>query len=259
MLDFDEIIELQNSKSKEILDEYERIADEKREKYKREEDQLIGLNKLLEIEISKYKKYYLEISNSTSLTYKDIYIEMSEIDEKIDKLNKEIEKNNTNIECIRSRDIYPHGNGIFGFALAYYDISKKINVEWKESIFTYTILGYKRIYPEDAINYIQYEKDIKTSKILMKKIQDNLMLNNINYRELFWYDWLNHIRDYIQKNNIILDNDVVFRPIVHNTMMMDNDKLEYYCITKNDLEKKDDESDEDEIDMIDIIDNYFNI
>jgi hypothetical protein len=139
----------------------------------------------------------------------------------------------------------------------YYEISKKINIEWKEPIYTYTILGYKIVYPKDVTDYIEYQKDILTSKILMKDIQTNLIMKNINYRELFWSDWIEYIRDYIKENNIILDNDVVFRPIAHDTMIIDKDKLEYYRITKDDLEKEDDE--EDEMDMIDLIDNFFKI
>ena len=241
MLYLDEIIEIQNSKSKEILKEYERIADEKRQKYKKEEDDLRYQNKLLKIEISKYNDNYTQICNNTFITQKDIYIEISEIEEEINKLNNQIEENNKNIDHIRSRDIYPNGDGIFGFALAYHDISKKINVEWKDSIFTYTILGYKRIYPEDAINYIQYKEDIKTSQVLMRNIQTYLTLKNINYRELFWSDWIEHINNYIKDNNIILDDNIIFRPIIHDTMIVDKDKSEYYRITKNDLEDKDDD------------------
>lgn len=254
MIDLDELIEQQNSKSKEILDEYERIADEKRTKFKEEEDDLINQNKLLEIEISKYNDIYSQINNDTSITYKDRYIELSETDEKIDDLKYKIKKNNQFIDRIRSRDVYPHGNGIFGFALAFHEISKNINIEWKDSIFTYTILGYKRIYPEDATNYIQYIEDIKTSKELMKQIQDSLTYKNINYRELFYGDWILHINNYICDNNIILDDNIVFRPIIHENMIMDKDKLEYYRITKDDLDEKE-EDDNEEIDNF--IDEYF--
>ena len=47
LLDIYETIDLQNSKSQEILNEYERIAEEKRTLYKNEEDQLLNENKLL--------------------------------------------------------------------------------------------------------------------------------------------------------------------------------------------------------------------
>lgn len=248
IMDFHEIIDEQNIKSKEILQEYERLADEKRQRYKKEANDILNKNKLLQKEIHSLKEEYDEI-NKSSLTYNEKYEKRSDIDEKIEELENQIEKNSYDIDRIESRDIYPHGNGIFGFALEYYNISKKINVEWKDSIFTYTILGYKRVYPEDATNYIQYQEDIKTSSSLMKDIQNSLTLKRINYRELFWSDWVEKINEYLKENNITIDDNIVFRPIIHDTMIMDKDKLEYYRMTKNDLEETEEEN--DEIDMMD--------
>lgn len=237
ILDLQEIRDLQNSKSKVILDEYERIADEKRKLYKIEEEQLLLENKSLENEINKIEK--LLVLNK--------YDKISELEEKI-------EQNNNMIDKINARNIYPHGNGIYGFALLYYDISKKLNVEWKDYIYTYTILGYKKVYPEDAINYIEYQEDIKTSKELMKNIQDHLRSNDINYRELYWSDWIDYINNYISENNIILDDNIVFRPIMHSSMMSDKDKLEYYRITKVDLENDEERDDEEYVyDIMDLL------
>lgn len=237
ILDLQEIRDLQNSKSKVILDEYERIADEKRKLYKIEEEQLLLENKSLKNEINKIEK--LLVLNK--------YDKISELEEKI-------EQNNNMIDKINARNIYPHGNGIYGFALLYYDISKKLNVEWNDYIYTYTILGYKKVYPEDAINYIEYQEDIKTSKELMKNIQDHLRSNDINYRELYWSDWIDYINNYISENNIILDDNIVFRPIMHSSMMSDKDKLEYYRITKVDLENDEERDDEEYVyDIMDLL------
>lgn len=80
-------------------------------------------------------------------------------------------------------------------------------------------------------------EDIKTSEELLKNIQDNLILKNIN-NKLFYSDWIQFINTYINQYNIILDDNIVFRPIIHESMRPDKDKLEYYRITKNDLEEK---------------------
>lgn len=248
-LDFHEMIDAQNSKSKKILDEYERIAVEKRENYKEEENVLHRENEEFKKKINDLRDKIDKI-NDLSNKSKDKYKDVCDIHEIIDDLENQIETNNRKIDKIHSREIYPHGNGIYGFALAYHEISKKIDVEWTEPIWTWTIKGYKRVYPENATHYIQYKEDVKTSSQLLRDIERYLLLKNKNYRELFWSDWVLEINEYLKENNITLNDDVVFRPIIHDTMIMDTDILEYYRITKSDLEDKDD-GEEDEYDYFD--------
>lgn len=112
IFDLHDRIELQNSKSKEILDEYERIANEKRKKNKLEEDELFNQNLSLEKEI-------IKLTNSSN-SLKNIYEDLNYIQ---DRINSNIDK----IEKVRSKDIYPHG--IYEFSLAYHNISKKLNIE----------------------------------------------------------------------------------------------------------------------------------
>ena len=237
-----EIIEKQNEKSKEIMNEYEKIAQEKRENKKKEEDVLILLIKAKENEI------YLLKEEDNKLRNKNNYTQIDEIDEKIENLKAEINDIKNKLHKVHSIDVYPHGNGIYGFALLFYDISLKILIEWKEPIYVWTVLGFKLVYPKHAFDYIQYKKDIKKSKFLMKVIENKVRMENKNIYELHENDWIYEINNYLNEKNIIIEDDFIFRPPMNNIFRNDDDdNIQYYRITKNDLNNIDDDDDDFDI------------
>jgi hypothetical protein len=234
MLEVQEYIDIQNNKSKLIIDEYERNAEEKM-KYIDEEKQKIKSELLLlkeKEETLNDSDYENEIEN-----IKCISLNLLKKYNKLDNINK-----------------YPHGNGIYGFALEYLDASNRINIEWKEYIWTNTILGYKKVYPQNAHDYIQYTNDIKTSNDIMKQIYTKLQSNKKDIYEIYFCEWCNIIKSFLEENNINIDENTVFRPYIHRDMKQDDDVFDYR-ITKSDLS---DELTDDDYDILfDILNNGF--
>ena len=222
-----EIINIQNEKSKQIVNEYERKAQEKRDQYKKEEN-----------EWKEKRNIYLQEKKKCDY-------------DQLDEIESHIEECTRKIDFIHSKNIYPHGQGIYGFALMYHQIANDLQIEWKEYIWTWTLLGYKQIYPEDAIHYIQYQKDIQTSVSLMTRIYQTVYSNNHFRIDFFESDWINIIRKYIDEHAIVLDEKIIFRPPIHSSMKTDPDKDEYYRITKKMLE--DDIEEIEEFDFMDFL------
>lgn len=229
-------IKIHNEKSKEILEEYERIANEKRENNKKEENELIQELNVKKKELSILNEVYTKL-NRKDFDVNGFYEKQYEMNEKIEELEEDIEDIESKIDKIKSRNVYPHGNGLFGFALLYYDISQKIGFEWKHPIYTWTILGYKAVYPRHAIDYIQYKKDIEKSRSLMAVIENKLRMNGKNIYELHEDVWIDEINNYLKDNNITIEDDIVFRPHKNNIFRnkQNEDDVQYYRITKTDL------------------------
>ena len=252
-----ELIKKQNKKSKEILEEYEKIAQEKRENNNKEEKDVINEIKAKENEISTLNKEKSDLNSSiysknrNNINTSDIVKRIDDIDDIIQDLEDKLDSMEAFLRKIKSRDIYPHGNGLFGFALLYYEISQKLGIEWKDPIYTWTILGYKVVYPKHAIDYIQYKKDIETSKSLMCVIENKLRSEGKNIYELDKDTWATEINNYLLENNIIIEDNIVFRPHKHNNLRNETNKddVQYYRITKTDLINS--EIDYDNIDVID--------
>jgi hypothetical protein len=236
-----EIIEKQNNKSKDIIEQYEKNA-------KKRKESCMNEVKILEIEINNLK------TENKILEEKEKVILNSNIKdfELLDQLNEQMEKNQKEINSLESKcghlssiNKYPHGNGIYGFALAYLEASNEINIQWTNYIWTWTILGYKKVYPTHAHSYIEYKKDIETSQILMYKIVNYVRSKNKNPYQLFYDDWINEINSYLEEKNIEIDENIVFRPNIHEILKEQHEEyVEYFRITKSDLEKKDDEDDD---------------
>lgn len=252
-----ELIKKQNKKSKEILEEYEKIAQEKRENNNKEEKDVINEIKAKENEISTLNKEKSDLNSSfysknrNNINTSDIVKRIDDIDDIIQDLEDKLDSMEACLRKIKSRDIYPHGNGLFGFALLYYEISQKLDTEWKDPIYTWTILGYKAVYPKHAIDYIQYKKDIGTSKSLMCVIENKLRSEGKNIYELDKDTWATEINNYLLENNIIIEDNIIFRPHKHNNLRNETNKddVQYYRITKTDLINS--EIDYDNIDVID--------
>lgn len=252
-----ELIKKQNKKSKEILEEYEKIAQEKRENNNKEEKDVINEIKAKENEISTLNKEKSDLNSSfysknrNNINTSDIVKRIDDIDDIIQDLEDKLDSMEAFLRKIKSRDIYPHGNGLFGFALLYYEISQKLGIEWKDPIYTWTILGYKAVYPKHAIDYIQYKKDIGTSKSLMCVIENKLRSEGKNIYELDKDTWATEINNYLLENNIIIEDNIIFRPHKHNNLRNETNKddVQYYRITKTDLINS--EIDYDNIDVID--------
>lgn len=229
--DFD-LIDNQNSKSKEILLQYEKNAIE------REKNKLTKINDLNNVLINNEK----QLKNYEELEEFDAY-ENNELDEnnnffeKFKYLKNEIKDIKREINKTNKINKYPHGNGIFGFALEYLQAAKEINIKWIEHIYTWTIIGYKKVYPINATQYLEYEADIKTSSHIMNQIYHKLSCDKINYYQIFFSRWIDIINDYLKENNITIGDNVVFRPHYHRGMIMEEDyeQVEYYRITKEDL------------------------
>ena len=257
-----ELIKKQNDKSKEILEEYERIAQEKRENNKKEEKDVINEIKAKENEISILNKERFDLNsliyskNINNINTTEIVNKINDIDDKIEDLDTKMDSMEAYLRKVKSRDVYPHGNGLFGFALLYYDISQKLSIEWKNHIYTWTILGYKAVYPRHAIDYIEYKKDIETSKSLMIRIENKLRSAGKNIYELHKDVWITEINDYLKENNITIEDNIVFRPHKHNILRnkSNEDDVQYYRITKTDIINS--EIDYDDIDY-NVIDYSF--
>jgi hypothetical protein len=229
--DFD-LIDNQNSKSKEILLQYEKNAIE------REKNKLTKMNDLKNelMNDEKKLKHYEELEEF------DAY-ENNELDENNNffKKFKDLKNGIKDIKCEINKtnkiNKYPHGNGIFGFALEYLQAAKEINIKWIEHIYTWTIIGYKKVYPINATQYLEYEEDIKTSSHIMNQIYHKLSIEKINRYQIFFSRWIDIINEYLKENNITINDNVVFRPHYHNDMIMEEDyeQVEYYRITKEDL------------------------
>ena len=229
-------IKKQNDKSKEILQECEKIANKKKENNKKEEIELNNEIYIKKNEILIFNKEKLDLSlsitleNLKNINIYEIYKKIYDIDNKILCIKDRLDSMEAYLRKIISRDIFPHGNNIFEIALLYYDISVKIGIEWKHYIYTWTVLGYKCIYPKHALDYIQYKKDIKTSKFLMINIEKKLKLEGKNIYIMNEDAWIYEINNYLHENNITIDENLVFRPYKSNK----ND-IQYYRITKNNL------------------------
>ena len=238
-----ELIEKQNNKSKEIIDQYEKNAETKKELY-------INEAKLLEIKINNLELENVSLKETTRNLLKNKVKNFDLLD---DQLHEQIDFNENEIHILKSKskkllsmDKYPHGNGIYGFALAYLEASQQINVEWVNYIWTWTILGYKKVYPSHAHSYIEYKKDIETSKDLMYKIVYYVRSKSKNPYKLFYDDWINEINAYLEENNITIDENIVFRPNIHEILKKQHEEtVEYYRITKSDLERKEDDEEDD--------------
>lgn len=166
--------------------------------------------------------------------------------EECDECNEIIKKTRFKIKKLRSNQKYPHGNGIFGFALAYLEASKEINIEWSEYIYTWTVLGYKKVFPHHATDYIQYKEDIEKSSLMMSQIIHKLKRESKKYADFFYHEWVREINSYLQENNIIIDDNIVFRPPEHKHFkIQDEDGIGYFRITKSDLEQTDDDEEFD--------------
>jgi hypothetical protein len=266
-MDLYEVINEQNNKSKEILLQYEKNANEKEKSKFNKINELniekvelikkliffqndIDEDEIFEIlddeeDINIYKKYKISENDLYNKEYN-----ITEILDKIKNIKKEINK-------IKKINKYPHGNGIFGFALEYLKASKEINVDWTEYIYTWTIKGYKKVYPKVAPKYIEYLEDIKTSNDIMYNIYDKLRKDKRNCHEIFYPEWIEIINSYLKENNITIDDDIVFRPYYHNNMIIRDDvdeDIDYYRITKEDLDNNYDD-DDDEFDFLDYIIN----
>lgn len=249
MRDFEELQEEQNNKSKLIIEEYNRDI---REKIKNIDNRLdIIINKLL---ILKNMTNKLVEQNKIAYENNDI-VAINQIDKELNDVNEMKISYYTQYNKLINTNKYPEGNGIFGYALAYYEASKRINVEWNDYIWTKTIIGYKKIYPSDAIDYLQYIEDIKTSDNLMKQIYQDMRLRGINIYEVYYDGWIENINYFLDKNNIEVDENIIFRPHIHKILINDEDRLCYYRITKNELDIT---SDDENYDILfDILNNGF--
>lgn len=229
--DFD-LIDHQNSKSKEILLQYEKNAIE------REKNKLTKMDDLKSILINNEKqlKHYEELEEFDSYENNELD-ENNDFFKKINYLKNEIKDIKREINNTNKINKYPHGNGIFGFALEYLQAAKEINIKWIEHIYTWTIIGYKKVYPINAIQYLEYEEDIKTSNHIMNQIYHKLSLEKINYYQIYFSKWIDIINEFLKENNITIEDNVVFRPHYHRDMIMEEDyeQIEYYRITKEDL------------------------
>jgi hypothetical protein len=224
-----EKIDKDNKKSENILKEYERIIKEKH------------IN--IENEINKHIE---QINNLKSKNKsKD---DLDDSDDSDDEDDDEIIILKKNINKLRSESSFPHGNGIFGFALVLLEAANNINEKWEHFIWIRTILGYKKVYPEYAVNYIEYKKDIEKSDKYMKKIIDKLRNDKKDTNEIFYDEWLDIIKSYISDNSIIMTEDIVFRPPYHRILCKDReDDVNYYRFTKEDIEftQTDEEAEEE--------------
>ena len=238
-----EIIEKQNNKSKKIIEQYEKNAENRKQLY-------INESKLLDLKVNKLELENISLKDTIENLIKN---KPENYDSLEDQLQEQIDVNEKEINILKSKsnklltmDKYPHGNGIYGFALAYLEASKEINIEWINYIWTWTILGYKKVYPSHAHSYIEYKKDIETSKDLMYKIVYYVRSKSKNPYQLFYDDWINEINSYLEENNITMDENVVFRPNIHEILKKQHEEyVEYYRITKSDLEKKEDDEEDD--------------
>ena len=214
-----EQIDKDNKKSENILKEYERIIKEKH------------IN--IENEINKHTEQINNLKLKNNKDMQDSDDEDNEDDENYDEiiiLKKSINK-------LRSESSFPHGNGIFGFALVLFEAANNINEKWEHFIWIHTILGYKKVYPEYATNYIEYQKDIKTSDRYMTEIINNLRNEKKDPNEIFYDEWLEIIKSYVNINSIIMTEDIVFRPPYHRILCKDReDNVNYYRFTKEDIE-----------------------
>ena len=212
-----EQIDNDNKKSENILKEYDRIIKEK--------------NINIQNEINKY----IEQINNLKSKNKNNY--SNDSDDLDDEESDQIIILKKNINKLRSELSFPHGNGIFGFALVLNEASNNINEKWENFIWIRTILGYKKVYPEYAINYIEYQKDIEKSDKYMKEIINNLRNEKKDPNEIFYDEWLEIIKSYINDNSIIMTEDIIFRPPYHRILCKDReDNVNYYRFTKEDIE-----------------------
>ena len=98
-------------------------------------------------------------------------------------------------------------------------------------------MGYKKVYPKYAIDYIEYKKDVATSSNYMKEIINQLYAKKKDPNEIFYDDWLEIIKSYLKEKSITIDNTVVFRPPLHRLLCKDReDDVNHYRFTKEDIE-----------------------
>jgi len=225
-----------NKKSENILKEYDRIIKE--------------TNSIIENNIKECleKIKSLRIKPNNDENNRDDESNDESDDESNEENYEEIMNLRKKLNNLKSGLPYPHGNGIFGFAMVLHEAANNINEKWEHYIWIRTIMGYKRVYPEYAINYIEYKKDVATSSKYMRDIIDNLYSQKKDPNEIFYDDWLEIIKSYLNEKSITIDNSVVFRPPYHRILCKDReDDVNYYRFTKEDIEfsQTDEEAEEE--------------
>jgi hypothetical protein len=220
-----------NKKSENILKEYDRIIKEK--------------NTIIDNNIKEC------LEKIKSLRNKSDNKEESEDefdDESYEENYEEIKNLRKRLNNLKSGLPYPHGNGIFGFAVVLHEAANNINEKWEHFMWIRTIMGYKKVYPKYAIDYIEYKKDVATSSNYMKDIINQLYAQKKDPNEIFYDDWLEIIKSYLKENSITIDNTIVFRPPLHRILCKDReDDVNYYRFTKEDIEfsQTDEEAEEE--------------
>ena len=80
----------------------------------------------------------------------------------------------------------------------------------------------------------------------MYEIVNYIRSKKMNPYQLFFEDWLNEINSYLQDNNITIDENIVFRPNIHEILKKQYEEhVEFYRITKSDLERKEEDTEDD--------------
>lgn len=231
-------IESHNEKSKNIIKEYERLISLKNNLTKNKIKELFAELKSLGA-CDCYEDYQYER-----------YLEKHFDDEELAVIKKIANK----IFSLERNPPYPHGNGLFGFALVLQEASENIKEEWKYPIWMHTICDYKLVYPKHATDYIQYEKDINSpmSKELMNKIYEKLRKEGKNIYEMFYVNWVEEIKKYLTENSITISEETVFRPHLHSYLResRDTDDLHYERVTKSCIDEHGQEDDYDDYPLI---------
>ena len=227
-MDLMDKIESDNERSKNIIKEYERLISLKNDLTKNKIKELFAELKSLGA-CDCYEDYQYER-----------YLEKHFDDEELSVIKKIANK----IFSLERNPPYPHGNGLFGFALVLKEASENIKEEWKYPIWMHTICDYKLVYPKHATDYIQYEKDINSpmSKELMNKIYEGK-----NIYEMLYVNWVEEIKKYLTENSITISEETVFRPHLHSYLResRDKDDLHYERVTKSCIDEHGQEEDDD--------------
>lgn len=257
--DFYELIQLENEKSKDILEEYEKNMKDLKTSYLKEAEEIDETiksfkNKLLILQSETEETEDSESPDSETTETDDVYLDDEDIEEKIKITIKYLERKSY---ALKEQNPHPHGNGLFGFALAYAEAARNIGVEWVHPIWTWTILDYKRVYPRHSIDYLRYQEDIKTpdSEKIMKNIINDLRDEKRNPHEIFYGEWIDIINKYLTKKSITISDETVFRPPLHlSHSETRKDDVNFERITKSDLVETEGDCDE-EFDLFDFIHN----
>jgi len=222
-----------NKKSENILKEYDRIIKE--------------TNSIIENNIKECLEKIKSIRNKSDNNKNESEDDES-YDESYEENYEEIKNLRKRLNNLKSGLPYPHGNGIFGFAVVLHEAANNINEKWENFIWIRTIMGYKKVYPKYAIDYIEYKKDVATSSNYMKDIINQLYAQKKDPNEIFYDEWLEILKSYLKENSISIDNTVIFRPPLHRILCKDReDDVNYYRFTKEDIEftQTDEEAEEE--------------